>query len=91
MMCETRDLGIKWLFWYTLVFEGDRSIDMICVWEATKTLGRMKVNVKRRKAQKRTGSTTSQDGTRSEGRSQKLQKMRAKSQNVKERVEVAQR
>ena len=27
-MCETRDLGIKWLFWHTLMFEGDRSIDM---------------------------------------------------------------
>ena len=30
-MCETRDLGIKWPFWHTLIFEGDRSIDMRCV------------------------------------------------------------
>ena len=28
VMCETRDLGIKWLFWHTLIFEGDRSIVM---------------------------------------------------------------
>ena len=27
-MCETRDLGIKWPHWHTLIFEGDRSIDM---------------------------------------------------------------
>ena len=28
VMCETRDLGIKWPFWQTWMFEGDRSIDM---------------------------------------------------------------
>ena len=28
VMCETRDLGIKWPFWHTLIFEGDRSTDM---------------------------------------------------------------
>ena len=28
MMCETRDMGIKWPLWHTLIFEGDRSIDM---------------------------------------------------------------
>ena len=27
-MCETRDLGIKWRHWHTLIFEGDRIIDM---------------------------------------------------------------
>ena len=27
-MCETRDLGIKWPHWHTLIFEGDRNIDM---------------------------------------------------------------
>ena len=27
-MCETRDLGCKWPFWQTCMFEGDRSIDM---------------------------------------------------------------
>ena len=30
-MCETRDLGIKWPHWDTLIFEGDRNIDMIHV------------------------------------------------------------
>ena len=28
VMCETRDLGTKWPFWYTLIFDGDRIIDM---------------------------------------------------------------
>ena len=28
MVCETRDLGAEWPFWHTLIFEGDRSIDM---------------------------------------------------------------
>ena len=27
-MCETRDLGIKWLFWHTLILEGEVRIDM---------------------------------------------------------------
>ena len=27
-MCETRDFGVKWPFWHTLVFDGDRNIDM---------------------------------------------------------------
>ena len=26
-MCETRDLGVKWPHWHTLIFEGDRKID----------------------------------------------------------------
>ena len=26
--CETRDLGIKWPHWYTLMFEGNVRIDM---------------------------------------------------------------
>ena len=30
-MCETRDLGVKWPFWHTLTFEGDRNIDMTFV------------------------------------------------------------
>ena len=27
-MCETRDLGVKWPHGHTLIFEGDRRIDM---------------------------------------------------------------
>ena len=27
-MCETRDLGIKWPFWHTLIFGNDTKIDM---------------------------------------------------------------
>ena len=27
-MCETRDLGIKWPPWHTLLFEGQRRVDM---------------------------------------------------------------
>ena len=27
-MCETRFLGTKWPHWYTLIFEGDRNVDM---------------------------------------------------------------
>ena len=40
VMCETRDLGIKWPFWHTLVFEGDRSIDMryVCPKDVKKML-----------------------------------------------------
>ena len=28
VMCETRDLGIKWPHRHTLIFEGDRRIDI---------------------------------------------------------------
>ena len=28
VMCETRDLGIKWPRWHTLTIDGDRNIDM---------------------------------------------------------------
>ena len=40
VMCETRDLGIMWLFWHTLILEGDRSIDMryVCPKEVKKML-----------------------------------------------------
>ena len=31
VMRETRDLGVKWPHWHTLMFEGDRNIDMRCV------------------------------------------------------------
>ena len=27
-MCETRDLGIKWPQWHTLMFEGRETVDM---------------------------------------------------------------
>ena len=27
-MCETRDLGIKWPYWHTLVFSDETTIDM---------------------------------------------------------------
>ena len=39
-MCETRDLGIKWPFWHTLIFDGDRSIDMryVCQKDVKKML-----------------------------------------------------
>ena len=30
-MCETRDLGIKWPYWHTLIFGNDIKIDMRCV------------------------------------------------------------
>ena len=29
-MCETRDLGIKWQHWHTLILEGEVRIDMRC-------------------------------------------------------------
>ena len=35
VMCVTRDLGIKWPFWPTLIFEGDRSIDIRYVAQKT--------------------------------------------------------
>ena len=40
VMCETRDLGIKWPHWHTLVFEGDRRIDMryVCPKDVKKML-----------------------------------------------------
>ena len=28
VMCETRDLGIKWPHWHTLIFSNDTKIDM---------------------------------------------------------------
>ena len=28
VMCETRDLGIKWSQWHTLMFEGQVQVDM---------------------------------------------------------------
>ena len=31
VMCETRDLGIKWPYWHTLIFGNDIKIDMRCV------------------------------------------------------------
>ena len=31
VMCETRDLGIKWPYWHTLVFSDEIKIDMRCV------------------------------------------------------------
>ena len=30
-MCETRDLGIQWLQWHTLLFEGQVAVDMSVV------------------------------------------------------------
>ena len=30
-MCETRDLGIKWPYWHTMIFGNDTKIDMRCV------------------------------------------------------------
>ena len=29
-MCETRDLGIKWLPWHTMLCEGQVAVEMIC-------------------------------------------------------------
>ena len=39
-MCETRDLGIKWPHWHTLIFKGDRKIDMryVCPKDVKKML-----------------------------------------------------
>ena len=28
MLCETRDPSIRWPHWHTLIFEGDRTIDV---------------------------------------------------------------
>ena len=33
VMCETRDLGIKWPHWHTLIFSNDTKIDKVCVSE----------------------------------------------------------
>ena len=40
VMCETRDLGIKWPHWHTLIFKGDRKIDMkyVCPEDVKKML-----------------------------------------------------
>ena len=40
VMCETRDLGIKWPHRHTLVFEGDRNVDMghVCPKDVKKML-----------------------------------------------------
>ena len=40
VMCETRDLGVKWPHWHTLIFEGDRNIDMrfVCPEDVKKML-----------------------------------------------------
>ena len=39
-MCETRDLGIKWPHCHTLIFEGDRNVDMryVCPKDVKKML-----------------------------------------------------
>ena len=31
VMCEIRDLGIKWPYWHTLVESVERNIDMFCL------------------------------------------------------------
>ena len=56
--------------------------------------GRIPVNVKlarRRKAQRSTGSTTAQNGTKSDGRFQRPSESWSKSKNLKEGMEVAKR
>ena len=39
-MCETRDLGIKWPQWHTLMFEGQETVDMrvVCPQDVKKML-----------------------------------------------------
>ena len=39
-MCETRDLGIKWPYWHTLIFGNDTKIDMrlVCPKDVKKML-----------------------------------------------------
>ena len=39
-MCETRDLGIKWTYWHTLIFGNDISMDMrfVCPKDVKKML-----------------------------------------------------
>ena len=40
-MCETRDLGTKWLHWHTLIFTDETRIDMrfLCAQETLKIAG----------------------------------------------------
>ena len=40
VMCETRDLGIKWPYWHTLIFGNDTKIDMrfVCPTDVKKML-----------------------------------------------------
>ena len=40
-MCETRDLGIKWSCWHTLVFSNEITIDMryVCPKDVKKDAG----------------------------------------------------
>ena len=40
VMCETRDLGIKWPYWHTLVFSDEITIDMryVCPRDVEKML-----------------------------------------------------
>ena len=40
VMCETRDLGIKWPHWHTLIFDGDGRVDMryVCPKDVKKML-----------------------------------------------------
>ena len=39
-MCETRDLGIKWPQWHTLIFEGQGAVNMwyVCPKDVKKML-----------------------------------------------------
>ena len=40
VMCETKDLGIKWPHWHTLIFDGEVRIDMrnVCPEDVKKML-----------------------------------------------------
>ena len=86
VMCETRDLGIKWPHCHTLIFECEARIEMRYwkKWAAkhmyeeieggylARASSRVSAQpVTRRKAQISTGSTIAEDGTKSDGRSQK--------------------
>ena len=42
-MCETRDLGMKWPQWHTLIFSNDTKIDMRCVYVCPKDVQKMLV------------------------------------------------
>ena len=50
VVCETRDLGIKWPHWHTLIFEGEVRVDVryVCPRDAKKMLFQ-KAREKRRK------------------------------------------
>ena len=39
-MCETRDMGLKWPYWHTLVFRDQKKIDMrfVCPKDVKKML-----------------------------------------------------